>query len=127
LLRPGGLPREAIEEKLGRKLIQEEDNTQPHAPGQLASHYAPRATLRLNAHEARNGETLLGFGPKFATPYNLSPSADLMEAAANLFRLLHEIDASGASTIAVAAIPDHGLGAAINDRLRRAAAPRPAA
>jgi L-threonylcarbamoyladenylate synthase len=91
----------------------------------LASHYAPRATLRLDADEARSGEALLGFGPGApgGTP-NLSVSGDLREAAANLFAMLHELDAQGATAIAVMPIPDIGLGEAINDRLRRAAAPR---
>ncbi|NJM29186.1 MAG: translation factor Sua5, partial [Rhizobiales bacterium] len=127
LLRPGGLPREIVEEKLRRKLVREDDNEHPHAPGQLASHYAPHARLRLNANAPENGEAFLGFGPGPATAFNLSRQADLIEAAANLFRLLHEIDDSGARAIAVAHVPDHGLGEAINDRLRRAAAPRPVA
>jgi L-threonylcarbamoyladenylate synthase len=127
LLRPGGLPREVIEEKLQRKLVQEDDNERPHAPGQLQSHYAPRAGLRLNAKQPENGEAFLGFGPGPSTEFNLSRKSDLVEAAANLFRLLHEIDASGVKAIAVAHVPDHGLGEAINDRLRRAASPRPAA
>jgi L-threonylcarbamoyladenylate synthase len=125
LLRPGGLPRDVIEEKLQRKLVQEDHGGRPHAPGQLASHYAPRASLRLNATAPENGEVFLGFGPGPSTAFNLSRSADLIEAAASLFRLLHEIDDSGAKSIAVAHVPDHGLGEAINDRLRRAAAPRP--
>jgi L-threonylcarbamoyladenylate synthase len=91
----------------------------------LLSHYAPRAELRLNALYPRDGETYLGFGPLHAHgTYTLSSRGDLVEAAASLFRLLHEIDAAGAAIIAVAPIPHHGLGEAINDRLQRAAAPR---
>ncbi|MDE2385711.1 MAG: threonylcarbamoyl-AMP synthase, partial [Alphaproteobacteria bacterium] len=122
LLRAGGLAREKIEEALGRPL--EGAVAGPlHAPGQLESHYAPRAALRLNAREWREGEARLGFGALDAA-LNLSPAGDVVEAAANLFSMLHQLDASGASTIAVAAIPSAGLGEAINDRLRRAAAPR---
>src|SRR5262249_48677413 len=97
------------------------------APGQLASHYAPRAALRLDADGAQSGETLLGFGPA-APPgtLNLSASGDLREAAANLFAMLHELDARGVESVAVMPIPRPGLGEAINDRLERAAAPREA-
>jgi len=91
------------------------------APGQLASHYAPAKPLRLNASSAEADEYLIGFGD-VAGDANLSPSGNLVEAAALLFDLLHHADASEKSRIAVAAIPDVGLGAAINDRLRRAAA-----
>ena len=93
------------------------------APGQLASHYAPAKPLRLDAREAEPDEWLIGFGP-VAGDASLSASGDLVEAAAKLFDLLHEADAGPAPRIAVAPIPDEGLGAAINDRLRRAAAPR---
>ncbi len=93
------------------------------APGQLASHYAPAKPLRLDADEARPGEWLIGFGA-VACDASLSPSGDLVEAAARLFALLHEADASDRTAIAVAPIPAGGLGLAINDRLRRAAAPR---
>jgi L-threonylcarbamoyladenylate synthase len=89
----------------------------------LASHYAPNAHLRLDAPAPEPGEAYLGFGSCEAT-LNLSPSGDLREAARNLFAMLHELDARFAR-IAVAPIPQHGLGEAINDRLRRAAAPRP--
>jgi L-threonylcarbamoyladenylate synthase len=95
----------------------------PVAPGQLASHYAPLARVRLNATRAREGEFLLGFGP-VAGDLTLSASGDLVEAAANLYAALHEADARGVTSLAVAPIPDEGLGRAINDRLRRAAAPR---
>ena len=93
------------------------------APGQLASHYAPSKPLRLNALEAADDEYLIGFG-KIAGTSNLSASADLKEAAARLFDLLHRADQSDRPKIAVAPVPDHGLGAAINDRLKRASALR---
>ena len=124
LLRPGGLAREDIEKALGRKLASGGDAKNPSAPGQLESHYAPRAKLRLDAAGAREGEAYLAFGEAPGARYNLSPQGDLTEAAANLFRLLHELDATGPKIIAVAPIPAHGLGEAINDRLKRAAAPR---
>ncbi len=125
LLRHGGITRAEIENVLGHALAVETHSERPHAPGQLLSHYAPHAELRLNATVARDGEAYLGFGPLHALgPYTLSASGDLVEAAASLFRLLHEIDATGVSGIAVAPIPHHGLGEAINDRLQRAAAPR---
>jgi L-threonylcarbamoyladenylate synthase len=91
------------------------------APGQLQSHYAPSKPLRLNATTADPDEYLVGFGPVVGDA-TLSPPGDLVEAAARLFDLLHEADASPKKTIAVAPIPNEGLGAAINDRLRRAAA-----
>ncbi|MEM9196520.1 MAG: Sua5 family C-terminal domain-containing protein, partial [Pseudomonadota bacterium] len=104
----------------------------PAAPGMLASHYAPRAALRLNAQAPADGEAWLGFGPdpvlSAQSPRrNLSPAGDLDAAAAALFAHLHALDAAlaEAGTIAVAPIPDQGLGRAINDRLARAAAPRP--
>lgn len=93
------------------------------APGQLASHYAPSKSLRLNREIADDDEFLIGFGP-IAGHVSLSPSGDLVEAAARLFDLLHHADAADRASIAVAPIPERGLGAAINDRLRRAAAPR---
>ena len=93
------------------------------APGQLASHYAPSKPLRLEASAAENDEYLIGFGP-VAGDSTLSLTGDLVEAAARLFDLLHEADASAKRRIAVAQVPDEGLGAAINDRLRRAAADR---
>jgi len=124
ILRPGGLARADIERVLGGPVAVLSHAERPHAPGQLDSHYAPHAELRLNAEAPRQGEAYLGFGGHAAGDYNLSPSGDLVEAAANLFRLLHDIDASGVARIAVAPIPFHGLGEAINDRLRRAAAPR---
>ena len=103
----------------------------PLAPGQLASHYAPRARLRLNAQNVQAGEALLAFGPlaaegadRAALVLNLSARGDLIEAAANLFSHLRALDAAGAATIAVMPVPHAGLGEAINDRLARAAAPR---
>jgi L-threonylcarbamoyladenylate synthase len=128
LLRPGGLAREAIERVLGRTLATPQiADEAPLAPGMLASHYAPKATLRLDAQAPRAGEALLAFGPapNFAGPtFNLSPRADLIEAAANLFSHLRALDAAGVKTIAVMSVPHEGLGEAINDRLARAAAPR---
>ena len=123
LLRPGGIARDAVESVLGRRLVAGAVTDAPVAPGQLASHYAPRAHLRLDAKAARPGEIFLGFGAS-GGDHNLSASGDLVEAAANLFRMLHELDETDAKVIAVAPIPHHGLGEAINDRLRRAAAPR---
>ena len=122
LLRPGGLPAREIEALLGRPLAAAPASDTPSAPGQLASHYAPRAPVRLDAEAPREGEVYLGFGPGRAT-LNLSAGGDLREAAANLFGHLHALDAMG-RPIAVAPVPDTGLGRAINDRLRRAAAPR---
>ena len=125
LLRHGGVTRAEIEKILGHPVAAESHSARPHAPGQLLSHYAPQADLRLNAEAAREGEAYLGFGPLHAQgPWTLSARGDLVEAAANLFRLLHEIDATGVARIAVAPVPHHGLGEAINDRLMRAAAPR---
>jgi L-threonylcarbamoyladenylate synthase len=133
LLRPGGLPREEIERVLGRALLQPSedpasDSGQPLAPGMLASHYAPRTRVRLNAATIEPGEALLAFGPA-AVPgtdaamavMNLSARSNVDEAAANLFGYLRALDLSGARAIAVMPIPHHGLGEAINDRLRRAA------
>ena len=126
LLRAGGLPAETLETALGRPLtaVTTPDETAPLAPGQLASHYAPRGTLRLNVTQPGPDETWLGFGPCPGAALSLSESGDLAEAAARLFDCLHRLDAMGALRIAVAPVPDHGLGRAINDRLSRAAAPR---
>jgi L-threonylcarbamoyladenylate synthase len=123
LLRPGGIARTAIESVLGEALSLPEATARPQSPGQLESHYAPRAKLRLNAERAQSGEMFLGFGPAYPAP-NLSAAGSILEAAANLFRMLHELDAAGAQSIAVAPIPMTGIGEAINDRLVRAAAPR---
>lgn len=122
LLRPGGLARDAIEPLTG-PLASPGDTAAPASPGMLKSHYAPSAPVRLDAHEARAGEVLLGFG-EIAGDLNLSATGDLAEAATGLFAALRKLDAMGAQAIAVAPIPDQGLGEAINDRLRRAAAPR---
>ena len=122
LLRAGGLARGVIEAALGQTL--HEAGAGPlHAPGQLESHYAPRARIRLNATKWHDGEARLGFG-NMDSALNLSRKGDVVEAAANLFSMLHQLDQSSAAVIAVAAIPKHGLGEAINDRLKRAAAPR---
>jgi L-threonylcarbamoyladenylate synthase len=136
LLRPGGMPREAIERALDRPLADAPVTSDtvgdaPLAPGMLASHYAPRTPLRLNAARVEAGEALLAFGPKLpggaenaAQVLNLSARGDLIEAAANLFSHLRALDAAGAKTIAVMPVPHEGLGEAINDRLQRAASPR---
>ncbi len=132
LLRPGGVAREAIESRLGSSITAtktEKAPTAPLSPGQLASHYAPRAGVRLNATAPKPGEAFLAFGPNVseidAPSINLSPSGDVTEAAVNLFAALRTLDETGVHTIAVMTIPNHGLGEAINDRLQRAAAPRP--
>ncbi|QMU59913.1 MAG: threonylcarbamoyl-AMP synthase [Boseongicola sp.] len=122
LLRAGGVPAEAIEACLGETLAPAPTTETPIAPGQLASHYAPGAAVRLNAVEADNEEFHIGFG-EVEGKISLSSTGDMVEAAANLFRLLHQADQSG-KPIAVTPIPNRGLGRAINDRLRRAAAPR---
>ncbi|MDU8928249.1 L-threonylcarbamoyladenylate synthase [Alisedimentitalea sp. MJ-SS2] len=122
LLRPGGLPAEEVEAVLGVPLLTHDDG-EINAPGQLSSHYAPGAQVRLDAKDKHPGERLLGFGPVAGADMNLSPAGDLTEAAANLFAMLHAID-DGQSPIAVSPVPEEGLGRAINDRLRRAAAPR---
>ena len=128
LLRPGGIPREEIEQALGMQLGKAVPGNQPSSPGQLASHYAPRARLRLEATSLAPGEALLAYGspPQGLenSMVNLSPKGDIREAATRLFAALRELDASGCEGIAVMPIPDEGLGEAINDRLRRAAAPR---
>jgi L-threonylcarbamoyladenylate synthase len=123
-LRPGAVPREEIERIAGPLSGRAPDAT--HSPGQMARHYAPRAKLRLNAKDIAPGEALLAFGAEVASHEgamrNLSKSGDLVEAAANLFAYLRELDESGAAAIAVMPIPETGLGEAINDRLARAAA-----
>jgi L-threonylcarbamoyladenylate synthase len=136
LLRPGALPRADVERIVALAEAPPAEPTAepgvaPIAPGQLASHYAPRARLRLNADRVHSGEALLAFGtPQVegaqhaALALNLSERRDLIEAAANLFSHLRALDASGAAIIAVMPVPHEGLGEAINDRLRRAAAPR---
>jgi len=123
LLRPGGLPREALEAALGAPMAIYTAADPLVAPGQMTSHYAPGAAVRLNATSKNEGEVLLGFGA-VECDLNLSASSDLREAAANLFHHLHALDALNADGIAVSPIPNQGLGVAINDRLKRAAAPR---
>jgi len=123
LLRAGGVPAEAISSCLGKMLGVNADPETLSAPGQLASHYAPVGTIRLNANRPDQGETFVGFGAVDGD-MNLSKAGDLIEAAANLFACLHALDAMDAARIAIAPIPETGLGLAINDRLRRAAAPR---
>jgi L-threonylcarbamoyladenylate synthase len=154
LLRPGAIPRAAVEAFLGRAAavaatahdLRDQDlrdqeleaeaggSGEPRllAPGMLASHYAPRAMVRLNAVTVLPGEALLAFGPvlppdagRARMVLNLSGRGDLVEAAANLFSHLRRLDAAEVSAIAVMPVPDEGLGEAINDRLRHAAAPRP--
>jgi len=125
LLRPGAITREDIATIIDIR-DGKGDAHVPKAPGQLLSHYAPRTPLRLNATGVDTDEALLAFGPSVpdgaSVVHNLSPAGDLAEAAANLFAMLHALDDYGARAIAVTAIPDDGLGGAINDRLRRAAA-----
>lgn len=126
ILRPGAVARETLEAILGP--LSAASDSAVKSPGQLASHYAPHLPLRLDAQDARADEALLAFGPGAPTgalrTLNLSPRGDLIEAAANLFAYLRTLDIAPARTIAVMSIPEHGLGEAINDRLRRAAAPR---
>ncbi|MEO4043565.1 L-threonylcarbamoyladenylate synthase [Hoeflea sp. CAU 1731] len=132
LLRPGGLEAESIESVAGVRLIRPAwGEAAIEAPGMLRSHYAPKARLRMNATSIEPGEVLIAFGgvavgglEHAARVFNLSPNADLVEAAANLFDTIHQADCIGAGMIAVAPIPEQGLGEAINDRLRRASAPR---
>jgi L-threonylcarbamoyladenylate synthase len=134
LLRPGGLAREEIESVLQTKVRTPASNNQPEAPaapGMLTSHYAPNAQMRLHARAVAPNEALLSFGvdpiegrESALAEANLSPSGDLVEAAAQLFQAMRTLDSSGAKTIQVQDIPNTGLGEAINDRLRRAAAPR---
>lgn len=122
LLRPGGVARDAIERIAGPLAMP--SDTKIQSPGQLESHYAPHAKLRLNARDARPGESLLAFGPNVSqAALNLSLAGDLHEAAANLFAMLRALDKT-ADAIAVMPVPSDGLGEAINDRLARAAAPR---
>jgi len=125
LLRLGAMAREEIEKIAGPLAAA---GKKVSSPGQLINHYAPRAKLRLNAQDVKPGEALLAFGPHVpdgaAMTLNLSATGDVKEAAANLFAMLRELDASGAQAIAAMPVPERGLGEAINDRLRRAAAPR---
>ena len=129
LLRPGGLDRARIAALLGPLADTAGTAARPRSPGQLASHYAPRLPLRLDATAVAADEALLAFGPDplpgGMARRNLSPTGDPAEAARNLFAMLRELDASGAAAIAVMLVPAHGLGEAVRDRLGRAAAPRP--
>jgi L-threonylcarbamoyladenylate synthase len=145
LLRPGAIDRAAIEKVLGTPLAAahhghhrghgkshpSSHEPAPVAPGMLASHYAPRTPLRLDATKVSPDEALLAFGAtapagaaEAVATLNLSPRGDLVEAAAHLFAQLRSLDTEGATAIAIAPIPAHGIGEAINDRLRHAAAPR---
>lgn len=133
LLRPGGIAADQIETETGLPIIRGHGNAESaiQAPGMLASHYAPGASVRLNVKAVKPGEALIRFGDlpvsgeaEAKAVFNLSPSGDLAEAAANLFDMLKRADATGACEIAVVPIPKDGLGEAINDRLLRAAAPR---
>ena len=132
ILRPGGVTREQISASLAAAGLNQEigvppPTAAPVSPGQLASHYAPNAAVRLNVTDPLDGEELIGFGSVAGggtLGLSLSSTGDLTEAAANLFDMLHRADASGCRLIAVAPVPIHGLGEAINDRLHRAAAAR---
>jgi L-threonylcarbamoyladenylate synthase len=127
LLRHGGIPGETIEALIGPIVSPGEEVSSgqgaPRSPGMLRRHYAPRLPLRLDVTAPRWGEALLAFGPAEHATLNLSPGGDLREAAANLFAMLRELDQGPYSGIAVMPVPDRDLGRAINDRLRRAAAP----
>lgn len=118
LLRPGSVTRLQVEAVIGS--LAEAEGDAKRSPGRLAAHYAPDAPVRINGSGAAAGEAFLAFGPS-DSPFNLSPSRDLAEAAANLFAMLRAADRTKPSAIVVASIPDEGLGEAINDRLRRAA------
>jgi L-threonylcarbamoyladenylate synthase len=129
LLRAGGITVEQLEAVIKSPLLRSDASAAIEAPGMMRSHYAPRAKMRLNAASHRKGEVLLAFGEGESDTaqtisLDLSPKGDLAEAAANLYDYLKKLDATGAEIIAVQPIPSHGLGEAINDRLRRAAAPR---
>ena len=120
VLRYGGLAVEEIENLIGPIIRPEKDENAPHSPGQLKSHYAPHIPLRMNAIEVFEGEALLGFGNAPNAVLNLSETENLTEAAANLFSMMHQLDNHKYTGIAVMPIPMHGLGLAINDRLKRA-------
>ncbi len=129
ILRHGGLVRADIEAALGIEVLSGNDGKAAlTAPGQLTSHYAPNASMRLNAQSLQAGEALLGFGDveslQAQVSLNLSPLGNVQEAAANLFSMMRQLDEMGVQKIAVSPIPNQGLGEAINDRLKRAAAPR---
>jgi L-threonylcarbamoyladenylate synthase len=119
LLRPGSVTRDEIEAIVGPL---DRGGEGHRSPGRMTLHYAPDAPVRIEAEAARDGEILLGFGPGTGEPrWSLSPTGDLREAAANLFRRLREADRERPSGIAVSPVPPTGLGEAINDRLKRAA------
>ncbi|VAX03322.1 Threonylcarbamoyl-AMP synthase / SUA5 domain with internal deletion [hydrothermal vent metagenome] len=126
LLRPGSITKEKIEKLTGLRVTYYEDGENPTAPGQLKSHYAPNKKIRLNALTLYPGEALLAFGSRYPkdvqTLKNLSPKGSLLEAASNLFSMLHELDNTDCTGIAVSPIPNKAIGIAINDRLTRAAA-----
>jgi len=126
LLRPGGVTVEALEAVLGLPLVAGGSEVRPNAPGQLASHYAPGALVRLEVTRPEAGEVWVGFGDCPGAALSLSEAGDPVEAAARLFHILREADvlAGPEGRIAFAPVPEAGLGRAINDRLRRAAAPR---
>ena len=123
ILRYGAIEAAEISDVLGINLKKPEQDEKISAPGQLSSHYAPRGSIRLNSKTIKENEVHLGFG-KVDSDLNLSKTENLIEAAANLFDFLHKLDEMGAEKIAVSPIPEKGIGIAINDRLRRAAAPR---
>lgn len=131
ILRPGGITAEQIAAEIGPIVTATGSTATPRSPGQLESHYATAAPLRLNATALHPGEALLAFGPArldgTADTENLSPTGDLTEAAANLFAMMRRLDARSPAGIAVMPVPMEGLGIAINDRLRRAAHTAPLA
>ncbi len=122
LLRPGTLTAEDIAEFMEMP-VHARDSNAITAPGQLKSHYAPNASVRLNATDKKPGETFIGFGP-IECDHTLSETGDFAEAAKNLFSVIRAADKENTNTIAISPIPNHGIGIAINDRLERAAAPR---
>lgn len=129
VLREGAVSREALSRDTGLPVTSSDASNKVEAPGMMQSHYAPDASVQLNCNSAPSGSAWLGFGnrpvpPGVAASRNLSPDSNLTEAAANLYACLKELDGLGAPLICIAPIPEEGLGIAINDRLRRAAAPR---
>jgi L-threonylcarbamoyladenylate synthase len=123
-LRPGGISIEDLEDVCGPLIFPDDSPEAPKSPGMLTSHYAPNMGMRLNSTNLKDGEVLLGFGDVENAALNLSPTGNLNEAAANLFAMMRKLDETDHHTMAVSPIPNHGLGLAINDRLKRAAAPR---
>jgi L-threonylcarbamoyladenylate synthase len=128
ILRPGSITKQNIEAVIEKKVLGESKSTIILAPGQLKSHYAPVSNIRLNVNDPEPSELLLGFGNVANAALNLSLSGDLHEAAANLFKMLSNIDQkaikNGRRSIAISPIPEKGVGIAINDRIKRAAADR---